>query len=468
MIRISPRISALTLLSGINLMLENHSSQNYYHRKNFAGSGYLCNQKGIALVAGLTLMTVLSLLIITAIQYATQDITRTKNYTETLQATHIAEAGIHRALGYFNYDSVGDSPGEASNGFDDELDDSNWPASTFTSIGIGSGGGTYSVVIDDNADGDSDTNADVDKNVILTSTGTINGVTATVEAYIYRPQFKSKFALLSEGDIDVNGNSTNILGGNGAVHSNGDVTQTGNPTVDQGATATGSCGGTDCSSGAEEEFVPVLEPTDFLQYADYVFNADGSIDQQTSPGTFTEVEPTPGGGGTTSYTGTFNGFTHGPQGWGTSGTPTLEDAFFYFQEDFTGQSVGTSGNPWTITMVTTGSINWTGSAEIQNWAGDTDHTEDVQNLFLIAGNDISISGMDQDTTGVIACKDQFSISGGANLTGYIIGNNLTTDDQTTVNGTESGVAGGMTITYNGDLVVPVLDDKVTILSWQKT
>ena len=89
------------------------------------------------------------------------------------------------------------------------------------------GGGTYSVVIKDNADGDADTSADVDKNVVLTSTGTINGVTATVEAYIYRPQFKSKFALLSEGDIDINGNSTTIAGSNGAVHSNGDVTQRG-------------------------------------------------------------------------------------------------------------------------------------------------------------------------------------------------------------------------------------------------
>jgi hypothetical protein len=462
MIRISPRISALTLLSGINLMLENHSSKNYCYRKNFAGSGYLCNQKGIALVAGLTLMTVLSLLIITAIQYATQDITRTKNYTETLQATHIAEAGIHRALGYFNYDSVGDSPGEASNGFDDELDDSNWPASTFTSIGIGSGGGTYSVVIDDNADGDSDTNADVDKNVILTSTGTIDGVTATVEAYIYRPQFKSKFALLSEGDIDVNGNSTNILGGNGAVHSNGDVTQTGNPTVEQGATATGSCGGSNCNAGAEEEFVPVLEPSDYEQYADYIFNDDGTIDQNVSGTITTGVEGNA----------IFSKFSHNTQGWSVGnsavvGTSVPNQAFLYFKDDFKAASIGSAGTPWEITIVTEKSIAWTGSANITNWAGDSDHTPDIQNLFLVAENDIKISGLDQDTEGLIACKDQFSISGGANLTGYIIGNNLTTSDNV-VNGSESGVAGGMTITYAGDLLAPVLDNKVTILSWQKT
>ena len=76
-------------------------------KKNLCQPGYLCNQNGIALVAGLILMTVLSLLIFTAVKYSTTDITRTKNYTETLQATYIAEAGIHRALGDFNYDASG-------------------------------------------------------------------------------------------------------------------------------------------------------------------------------------------------------------------------------------------------------------------------------------------------------------------------------------------------------------------------
>ena len=33
------------------------------------------------------------------------------------------------------------SPGEANNGFDDELDNSNWPSGTFTNISLGSGGG---------------------------------------------------------------------------------------------------------------------------------------------------------------------------------------------------------------------------------------------------------------------------------------------------------------------------------------
>ena len=75
--------------------------------------------------------------------------------------------------------------------------------------------------------------------------------------------------------------------------------------------------------------------------------------------------------------------------------------------------------------------------------------------------------MNQNTQGLIAAKDQISLSGGASIEGYLISNNLTTSDNT-VNGTDTIVGGGITLTYNGDLVAPVLSDKVSILTWQKT
>ena len=96
-------------------MTRKYGFLNGYFRK----PGYLSDQKGIALVAGLALMVVLTVLSFVAIQYASVDIKRTKDYTKTRQAVHIAEAGIHRALNYFNYDASGNSPGEVSNGFDD-------------------------------------------------------------------------------------------------------------------------------------------------------------------------------------------------------------------------------------------------------------------------------------------------------------------------------------------------------------
>ncbi len=434
-----------------------------FHRKNVSDSNHFCNDQGIALIAGLVFMVVLSLLTYTTIQWSTKDITRTKDYAETRQATYIAEAGIHRALSYFNYDASGASPGEVSNGFDDELDGTNWPAGTFTNISIGSDGGTYSVVIQDNNDGDSDSDNDVDNSVILNSTGSINGVTATIEAVIYRPLFTSQYAILSEGPVTVAGNSTTITGSNGAVHTNSDFTQNGSPTIAQGSTASGACSGSTCTgSGVAQEYVPTVEPSDYEQYADYIFNSDGTIDQRNADSSIT-----------TGVEGNsiFDKFSHNSQGWSVGnnagiGTEVPNQAFLYFKDDFKSASIGSSGTPWETTIIVEKSIAWTGNAFITNWK-DPDLTPDLRNLFLVAGNDIKISSLDQDTQGIIACKDQASLSGGANLEGSVITKNLTTDDNT-VNGTETDGSGGLTITYNGDQVAPFLSNKVSVLSWQQT
>lgn len=443
-------------------MSRNHGCRNDGYLENLAG--YLTNQKGIALATGLMLMVVLTLLSFVAIQWASKDISRTKNYTQARQATYIAEAGIHRALNYFNYDASGDSPGEVSNGFSDELDGSNWPAGTFTNIGIGADGGTYTVVIQDNNDNDSDTSVDSDNSVTLNSTGTIGDTTATIEAVIYRPLFTSEYAILSEGDVKVAGNSTSITGTNGAVHTNNDFSSSGTPTINGDATATGSCSGSaTCTANTDAEFVPTIEPSDYESYADYIFNGDGTIDQRNADGSLT-----------TGVEGNalFAGFSHhAVQGWSIGASPTIgtdvpNEATLYFKDQFASTSVGSAVNPWEITLIVEQSISWTGSAYISNWK-DPDLSPDLQNLFLVAGNDIKINSLEQDTQGLIACKDQASIAGGATLEGYIISNNLTTSDNT-VNGTETSVSGGVTLTYNGDMTAPVLSNQVTVLTWQET
>jgi hypothetical protein len=436
-------------------MSENQGCQNELYRE----AEHFSNQKGIALITGLLLMVVLTLLSFVAIKWASQDITRTKNYATTIQATYIAEAGIHRALDYFNYDATGNSPGEVSNGFNDELNGDNWPAATFANIWICSDVGVFTVTITDNNDGDDPAlNLDFDKSVILQSSGTINGVTVNLEAVIYRPLFKSEYAILSEGDVKVNGSSTAITGTNGAVHTNSNFTQSGGPTVAGGANASGTCAGSECNSsgGASEEYVPVVEPSDYESYADYIFNSDGTIYAQ---GTVVDL----------FGTALFAGFSHTPQGWSVSnsavpGTGIPNQVFLYFKDDLKATSVGDSATPWEITLIVEKSISF-GNADIINWK-DPDLSPDLQNLFLVAENDIKITGLDQNTQGLIACKDQASISGGAIIEGYIISNNLTTSDNT-VNGTETSIGGGVTLTYNGDLVAPFLSDKVSILSWQK-
>jgi hypothetical protein len=136
---------------------------------------------------------------------------------------------------------------------------------------------------------------------------------------------------------------------------------------------------------------------------------------------------------------------------------------FIFKDDFTAISVGDSTTPWEVSLIVEKSISWTGNAYIKNWK-DLTLSPDLQNLFLIAGNDIKMSSMEQDTQGLIACKDQAPFSGGANIEGYFISNNLTTSDNI-VNGTETDGSGGLTLTCNGDLAAPVLSNKVSVLFW---
>ncbi len=441
-------------------MPRNQGCKNGFYRE----AGHFSNQNGIALVAGLLLMVVLTLLSFVAIKWASQDITQTKNYATTIQATYIAEAGINKALDYFNYTVTGASPGEVDNGFDDELSDnelngSSWPAGTFNGIGIGADGGTYTVTVTDNNDGDGILTADVDNSVILTSTGTISGTTVSIEAVIHRPLFKSEHALLSEGDVTVSGGS-NISGTNGSVHTNSSYTESGASTsVQDGATATGTCSGAGtCTASASVEYVPVIEPSDYESYADYIFNADGSIYAQ---GTVVDL----------STNTLFSSFTHNNLGWKVQGNTTVgpnipNQANLYFKDDFTATSVGDATTAWEVTLIVEKSIKWTGNAYIKNWE-DPALTPDLRNLFLIAGNDISMSSMEQDTQGLIAAKDQASIAGGATLSGSIITNNTGTTDST-VTGTGTTLTGGITLVYNGDLYGPETSDKVAVLAWQKT
>ncbi|KMP12702.1 hypothetical protein UR09_00485 [Candidatus Nitromaritima sp. SCGC AAA799-A02] len=426
-------------------------------RRNFRPFNILRNQDGVVLVTALVLLLMLALLAAVAVQWAATDTKRSKQYIKTRAAFYLAEAGIQRALSFFNYDSSGNSPGEVDDGFDDEIDNTNWPAGTFSNIALGSG--TYTVTVADNDDNDSDTTDDVDYSVVLTSTGTQGTNTVTIEAVIFRPLYQSKHALLTEGEMKVTGTGTTVTG---SAHTNANFGQSGSPIVTGGVTATGTCAGDQCSaSGAPTEDVPTPDPTAFEAYADYIFNADGTIDQRNSDGTIT-----------TGVQGNsiFSGFSHNSQGWSvgnnqTIGTDVPNQAFLYFKDDFKAGSIGSSGTPWEITIITEKSIAWTGNAYITNWK-DSSHSEDIQNVFLVAENDIKINSMDQNTMGLIACKDQMTVGGGASFTGSMIAKNLGTTDNT-VQGDALKVHGGITIVYDNNLIAPFLSNKVTVLTWQE-
>jgi hypothetical protein len=456
-------------------MTKNHSFLNGYYRKYFSGSRHLSNQKGIALVAGLIFMLLLTLLIFTSIKWASTDITRTNNYTEILQATHIAEAGIHRALNYFNYDASGNSPGEVSNGFDDELvGGADWPTGTFDDIGLGGDGGTYTVLVKDNSDGDSDLTADVDKSVILTSTGIVDGGTAEIEAVIYRPLFKTDNAITTEGSLTINGNPT-IAGTNGSVHTNVDLSLTGNPSISETATATGTLtttgsptvsGGS--SSGAANEDIPTVTISDYLSTSDYVLTSDGRV--ENPPGTTIHTFSSDG-----KWSSGGPGCTGGGKGWDYNvGPPVVWDLGDDCGEEgnyYVEGSIKISGNPgspsdaWDVSLIAEEHIDVSGNPNFDNFQDPAD-SEDIQNIFMMAGTDIAWSGNPSNSIqGLVYAGEQIEISGNISFNGFIIAADASATDGTV---TENKISGNPTITYNGDVVSPFLSSKVSILSWQKT
>jgi len=416
----------------------------------------LTNESGFTLATILILMMVLALLFITGTQWASQDISRTAKYRKSKESFNIAEAGIQQAINFLDYDNTGDSPGAAGNGFDDELVGTTWPAG-FASTSFG--GGTYSVFIDDNDDNDTDMDVDIDNTVVITSSGTIKGYTTQLEAVVSRLAYDPEYAIIVEGDFKATSN-TSVLGGD--VHTNSIFTQTGTPDFDGTVTASGTCAFTLCYSagGEPKQQVPWIEPSDVKSAADYVFNSDGTIDRKLADGTYqTGVEGES----------IFDDFSLAGTVWKITndadvGVKITNQATLYVEGGFNGKTVGDAVTPWEVSIIVETDIKWTTNAFIKNWK-DPSLPPDMQNLFLIAGNDININSLKQDTTGIISAKDQFSIGGTATLTGVIFGGSLTTNS-IIANGTESDIHGDFSVTFDASMIPPVLSDKVTIISWR--
>ncbi len=440
-----------------------------HKNKKRQGLKYLANESGFALGVTLMLMVVMVLLIVGATQMASQDITRTRIYKQNREAFYVAEAGVERAVNFFNYDGAGNSPGASANGFDDELDGTTWPAA-FTNTALGTG--NYTVTITDNDDNDGDVNDDIDHTVVLSSIGTRNGVSTTLEAVINRPTYDPTSAITTSGNL-TGGGSFTVQGTCGSIHTNSGFNQTGvSGTVTQGTTASGSCSGATCTaSGAAEHPIPIVNPADFKSYAKYVLQNDGSILDQSTGNTYTNSGPnwsfiTPGDGNALFGDISQNG---GSGLWSMNGTD-LADGIYYVEKDpdptvFDGNiRVLNTPDPFQVTILAEGYIDFGGNGDVVNYQGGP--SPDIDELFLIAGTDLEFSGNPTNQVeGMLFAGEQLSISGNVDINGFVISANHA-DDENLV-GPESSISGSLTVTYNCNGTTPFFSDHVVILSWQE-
>ena len=446
--------------------------------KKRLGSKYLANETGFALGVTLMLMVVLALFIVAATQMASQDITRTRTYTQDRASFYIAEAGIQRAVNFMDYDGAGNSPGASANGFNDELNGATWPAA-FANTAFANGNYTVTIADNDDEGGGVINNLDIDDTVILTSTGTRNGVSTTIEAVIHRPTIIPASALTTNGTLNGNGTFT-VQGACGSIHSNSDFDQSGGSgTVVQGVTASGTCSGGECeSSGVLEQEIPEVDPQDYKDYADFVLQLDGTIrDTQSTPNDLTDdIVYTKTGSNWVGNPGAVDGnpsfgSISQPGGlWKMNGTD-LADGMYYVEKDpdptvLDGniKVLGTP-DPFQVTILAEGYIDFGGNGDIVNYQGGP--SPDIDQLFLIAGTDLKFTGHPTNQIeGMLYAGEQMSISGDVDLNGYIFSANLA-DDENLV-GPESSISGTLTITYSCNGILPIISDFVSILSWQES
>lgn len=422
---------------------------------------YLSNESGMALAVGLMLLTMFLLLVAEGTQWAAQDIKRTDQYSDSRQAFYIAETGIQRVVNFMNYDANGSSPGAAFDGFNDELDGSNWPAE-FANASFG--GGTYTATIADNDDNDADLNADVDHTVKITSTGSKDGTSSSIEAVVLLPLFQPGYALITEGDLNANG-AISVQGSGGSIHSNGDFTQSGgSATVTNGATASGTCTGSVCTaSSLPKQRIPKVSVVDFKNYSNYILQNDGKLLDVSASKLYKyesgawvpDVGPDDGSG---SY---FASVTQLPTGlWKVNGS-SVPDGMYYVEGNV--QVLNTPA-AWQTSILSEGYIDFGANADVVNYTGSS--SPDVDEMFLVAATDIKFSGTPSNQIqGLIYAGEQLEISGTVDLNGYAISADLA--DVENLVSPASTISGSMTLTYNKDRVAPFFDDKVQLLSWRQ-
>jgi len=422
-------------------------------------------QKGAVLVAGLLVTTVLAIVAVNASKRTVVQQRMANNYRFSIEAMNNAETGFLSALNQINDQTL------ILNGFDDELDpngDGVFDDRFSISIADPASNVFYDVVMVDDDDGDGNPSVDANGIVRLMSQGISNvGSTRTIEVRIADingegdPVALDK-AILAQETITFSGDSE-YYGSNQDIHSNEDLIQADHPITSGHMSAGGIVDGTPqgggtTESGADQVAIPQIEPSQYAEYADFTFESDGKI--YDADGVF--VADADGAA--------YQGWKFSSTKWTTEGDDVL-GGMLYFTGEFGNVTVasapGTDSDPWLITILADGFIEFSGQPILANYMNPDDPPE-VQAILLMSGSDIKINGnANQTFTGIIAAKEQFDISGTPNIEGVLIAGGESSDSDLVVANSISGV---MHLTYDGGHSLGSSegagDGIAVVLSWQ--
>jgi hypothetical protein len=278
-------------------------------------------------------------------------------------------------------------------------------------------------------------------------------------------------ALLINGDLTLGG-TIRIIGSQGSVHANGNLTVQGTgPDVEQNATASGTLtadegwnpGGVK-SSGTPMIPAPDINAIDYFDEADFVLTSDGRITNKDGSFVYCDASGTGNednclkvipSGFSPPHTSPFGWSFQAASGW-TLSLDSVVSATYYAQHDVT--ITGNAGGPLGIalTVIAEGNVVISGNPRLT--------PESESELMFVTDKDLSISGEFEQPVNVegrILVREQIGLVGNATLAGLLIVKNVpSVSTVVTVN----VVAGSTTLSYNG--LIETMS--YTVSGWKET
>jgi hypothetical protein len=445
----------------------------------------LDDERGIAMITVVIIGMVLFLLATVMAARSIRSLNQVVVQRSWERALHVAETGIHRTL----YELVNDqtyNTGEvlpASFGSAQEEEDWVREAAEDNAV-VATPQGQYQVVKPAN-----DTVAYAVG--FVPDNGDPSATRVVRTEYDFAPFRMQNVAILSDGDLSIPGTPV-IAGSGGSVHSNDDVTISGNPTIEGSATSVddytvsgtpiigdeGNSGG-----GRPPLFVPLVDPRQNYEMSEYDLCPDGNV--RTGPAYPGPEAPnmtdTPCQGtlladaDSITYRGwkkTGDDVSKGAK-WDYSGNTAYDGVYYIYLGSATiGGNAGDLAAPWRMTLMAEASAVGAEPGHCPHTGGDIEVAGNIHvqyhdkgsPLLFVAGRDLKISGNpDQSHEGFMAAHEQFNISGNPTLNTALIANDKCDSPSSAVAAADHEISGNPLITYNGDFEAPLgLNIRITL------
>jgi adhesin HecA-like repeat protein len=309
----------------------------------------------------------------------------------------------------------------------------------------GAGATQIDADVDATNDEDGDPTNDANGTLVIRATGYASDNTSVVLEALISPLELP--AIVANGDLTISGNPT-VDGTAGDVHANSDLTISGNAASISGdATASGTmdcddpCSQVDGMATGGNPQIPI--PT--VRASDHFFKADFVL---TSSGTMTDRD-----GNVLCAASPCNFWNFNAGSWTLSGNDATNGTYYVEGSVLISGNAGTALAPVAISLIAEGSIEISGNPDLM---------PDYPELLFVTDGDLKISGgIDTPLTaqGQMLVREQVAISGNPQITGQLIVENAPSVSSLV---TANTISGNPTITYNGGLGTAVY----AVTSWR--